>query len=78
MGRAIVRVELDRGVADALDEIGDRRGMTQLSMMSRMVDWFSRQDAEIQQAILNQEGTNHAASKILNRLAKQNRPKKKG
>jgi hypothetical protein len=71
MGKAIVRVVLDQGVADALDKVGNRRGMTQLSMMTRMVDWFSRQDPEIQRAILTAEGTNHAAaSKILIRLAK--------
>jgi hypothetical protein len=79
MTKVIVRIQLERDTMKALEEIIERRGMTQISAMSRLVKWMGRQDADIQRAILTDGGVNHAAaSKILNQLAKRGGPKKKG
>jgi hypothetical protein len=79
MGRVIIRVEMNQSDVEALDKIGDRRGMTQLSIVSRMVSWFARQDADIQRLILNDRADPvGAASTILKRLAKRGNPKNRG
>ncbi len=54
MRKVIVRVELDQDVADAVEKLTDRRGMTQISMISRLVKWVGRQSADIQTEILNE------------------------
>jgi len=50
--RSIMRVQLDTTAKDRLDTIYKRRGMTQIAMMSRLVNWFSVQDDYIQTAVL--------------------------
>jgi hypothetical protein len=51
--RSIMRVQLDTAAKDRLDTICNRRGMTQIAMMSRLVNWFSVQDDFIQTAVLH-------------------------
>ena len=80
MRKVIVRVEVDQSVADAIEKATDRRGMTQISMISRLVKWVGRQDADIQAEILNESASPRAvASKLLKKLAAgtDGRPKKK-
>jgi hypothetical protein len=64
--RAIMRVQLDMAAKDELDKLCDKRGMTQIAMMSRLVGWFVQQDEFIQTAVMGSvsEGT-------MARLAKQ-------
>jgi hypothetical protein len=50
--RSIMRIQLDTAAKDRLDIICKRRGMTQIAMMSRLVNWFSVQDDYIQTAVL--------------------------
>jgi hypothetical protein len=50
--RSIMRIQLDSGAKDRLEAICKRRGMTQIAVMSRMVNWFSLQDDYIQTAVL--------------------------
>jgi hypothetical protein len=72
---------VDQTIADALEKATDKRGMTQISMMSRMVKWLASQDAEIQIKILNESAPTRAVtSAILKKLADgaDGRPKKKG
>jgi hypothetical protein len=80
MRKFIVRIEVDKDVADAIPKAADRLGMTQLSMISRMVKWLGRQDVEIQTEILNESAPSAVASKLLKRWAAgaDGRPKKKG
>ena len=50
--QTIVRLQLDPGAKQVLDKLCDRRGMTQLAVMSRLVTWFGRQDQVIQASVL--------------------------
>jgi hypothetical protein len=51
--RSIMRIQLDTAAKDRLDVICKRRGMTQIAVMSRLVNWFSTQDDYIQTAVLH-------------------------
>jgi hypothetical protein len=50
--RSIMRIQLDTTAKDRLEVICKRRGMTQIAVMSRLVNWFSLQDDYIQTAVL--------------------------
>ena len=65
--RSIIRVQLDTSAKDRLDAICKRRGMTQVAMVSRLVNWFSLQDDYIQTAVLQtlSEGSMAAVAKTL-------------
>ena len=53
MGRRfIIRIELTPPAKKNLSMISDRNGMTQVSIMSRLVRWFFDQPESIQAAIL--------------------------
>ena len=64
--RAIMRIQLDGNAKDALDELCEKRGMTQIAMMSRLVGWFVKQDEVIQTAVMTS-----LSDAALGRLAKQ-------
>ena len=65
--RSIMRIQLDTAAKDRLDVICKRRGMTQIAMMSRLVNWFSVQDDYIQTAVLKtlSEGSMASLAKSL-------------
>lgn len=70
--RAIIRLQLDREAKDALDELCSRRGMTQISALSRLVRWFTRQDEVIQTAVLgalSEESLQTLAQGLLTKIA---------
>jgi hypothetical protein len=70
--KMIIRIELDHSDADALKDVCDRRGMTQISLVSRMVKWLARQDSEVQVDILNTDPEDWSKDKnlkLLKRLA---------
>lgn len=50
--RIIVRIELTPKARDRLDDARHRAGMTQLSMLSRLVEWFADQPQVVQSAIM--------------------------
>ncbi|HTW95179.1 MAG TPA: hypothetical protein VL992_14405 [Tepidisphaeraceae bacterium] len=50
--RSIMRIQLDTAAKDRLETICKRRGMTQIALMSRLVNWFSYQDDYVQTAVL--------------------------
>jgi hypothetical protein len=64
----IVRIEVPNDVASALNMVTDKRGMTQLSLVSRLVKWIGQQDAETQVEILNGSDKNSSQG-LLKRLA---------
>src|SRR5438045_3203000 len=49
--RIIVRIELTPSAKQQLVAIARRKGMTQLSIASRILEWFATQDVMIQGAI---------------------------
>jgi hypothetical protein len=69
--KTIIRIEIDPDDADSLKELCDKRGMTQISLVSRMVKWLGHQDSEVQSDILNagQSPTKAGHVKLLKRLA---------
>ena len=70
--RIIVRIELTPEAKRRLNELSDRAGMTQVSMLSRLVEWFANQSDMIQAAVLRQYPTeieSDIAKLILKRMA---------
>jgi predicted transcriptional regulator len=64
--RAIMRIQLDSGTKHELDGLCEKRGMTQIAVMSRLVRWFVKQDDTIQAAVLES-----LSPESLSRLARQ-------
>jgi hypothetical protein len=52
--------------------------MTQISLVSRMVKWLSRQDSEVQSDILNNEADNWTKPKTVKLLKRLSSPGKSG
>ena len=50
--RAVIRLQLDVAAKQQLDKLCDRRGMTQIAVLSRLVKWFGRQDEVVQASVL--------------------------
>jgi len=50
--RSIMRIELDAAGKDRVESICKKRGMTQIALMSRLVNWFDSQDDFVQTAVL--------------------------
>jgi hypothetical protein len=50
--RVIIRLELSPQAKDALEEVCDGNGMTQVAVSSRLVEWFATQSPMLQAAIL--------------------------
>jgi hypothetical protein len=70
--RAIMRIQLDASAKNDLDKICDKRGMTQIAVMSRLVSWFVRQDEVIQTAVmatLSDSAMSQLAKQILKRAS---------
>jgi hypothetical protein len=74
MKRVILRAELSPQAKHGLERVCDQRGMTQVSVMSRLVLWFSKQDPAIQKAVLGESELNAADAlkkELLQRLARR-------
>lgn len=50
--RIILRIELTPTAKEHLNQVSDTLGMTQVAMLSRLVEWFSRQPEMIQRIIV--------------------------
>jgi hypothetical protein len=50
--RPVIRLQVDLPAKQALDALCELRGMTQISVMSRLVNWFVGQDEVVQATIL--------------------------
>jgi hypothetical protein len=70
--RHIMQIELSASAKRNVAALGDYHGMTQLAMMSRLVEWFAAQDAWMQLAILSRLPTEEkpdTAKMVLERMA---------
>jgi hypothetical protein len=70
--RFIMRIELSGAAKQKLGAMSDRHGMTQVAMMSRLVEWFASQGELIQSACLGRypsEVEPDVAKLILKRMA---------
>ena len=50
--RIIVRIELTPNAKQRVNEMCEKSGMTQVAMLSRLVEWFANQSEMIQAAVL--------------------------
>jgi hypothetical protein len=70
--RHIMRLELSPYATKQISVISHRQGMTQLSMLSRLIKWFYEQPIQIQAAIMGQypiESDEDLASMITHYMA---------
>jgi predicted transcriptional regulator len=77
--RAIMRIQLDSDAKTDLDRLCDKRGMTQIAVMSRLVGWFVKQDDVIQTAVmasLSEPTLGRLAKQVLKRIASQSKDSK--
>ena len=71
--RAIIRLQLDLIAKKKLEALCDKRGMTQITVISRLVDWFTTQDDVVQTGVLSRlapEALAPLARKMLEKLAR--------
>ena len=52
--RIIVRIELTPPAKKALNALTDKAGMTQVALLSRLVEWMARQSSVVQASVLDQ------------------------
>jgi len=74
MKRAIIRIQFDLDAKKALDELCERRGMTQIAVTSRLMKWFVLQDEAIQSAVLgglSEQAVATLAKHVLEKIAKE-------
>jgi hypothetical protein len=67
-----MRIELTGPAKQKLSNLSDRHGMTQVAMMSRVVEWFATQSEMIQSAVLGrfpEEIEADVAKLVLKRMA---------
>jgi hypothetical protein len=50
--RAVIRLQLDIVAKQQLDKLCEKRGMTQIAVLSRLVKWFGKQDEVVQASVL--------------------------
>lgn len=75
--RAIIRLQLDIKAKQLLDQLCERRGMTQISVLSRLVKWFGTQDEVVQASVLgllSEESLGELSQSLLKRLASKGGP----
>ena len=63
--RIILRIELTPNAKEHLNRTSDTLGMTQVAMLSRVVEWFSQQPELIQRIIVG-----HLPAKIEQQVAR--------
>src|SRR3954464_1178759 len=59
--QAVIRLQLDLPAKQALDDLCQRRGMTQIAALSRTVRWLVAQDEVVQAWVLNLMSREHLA-----------------
>jgi hypothetical protein len=66
-----MRIDLSGPAAKEFNALSDRYGMTQLSMMSRLVEWFARQDESLRSRVLDSQAKRNETTKaILGKMLK--------
>ena len=79
--RAVIRLQLDVAAKQQLDKLCERRGMTQIAVLSRLVKWFGRQDEVVQASVLgllSDEMLGDLSQVLLKRLAAISEAQRKG
>src|SRR6266850_562691 len=71
--RIILRIELTPKAKEHLEQLSDRQGMTQVAMLSRVIEWYAHQPEIIQRIIVGHlppEIEQDVARLVLRQLAK--------
>jgi len=74
--RIIMRIELTPKAKEHLEQISERQGMTQVAMLSRVIEWYARQPEVIQRIIVGHmppEIQRDVARLVLQKLTKPNK-----
>jgi hypothetical protein len=74
--RIIMRIELTPKAKEHLEQISERQGMTQVAMLSRVIEWYARQPEVIQRIIVGHmppEIQRDVARLVLQKLIKPNK-----
>jgi hypothetical protein len=75
--RIIVRIELTPTAKTKLNDLSDRTGMTQVSLLSRLVEWFANESELVQAAVLGhypREISADIAKLIMKRMSNKAKP----
>jgi hypothetical protein len=70
--RAVIRLQLEISAKKGLDDLCERRGMTQIAVMSRLVRWLVAQDEVVQASVLgllSEESLGNLSQALLKRMA---------
>ena len=67
--RIIVRIDVPARTLPALEKVTTRFGMTQVSAVSRLVEWFGKLDDATREAILASPATTEGTMLLLRRLS---------
>jgi hypothetical protein len=70
--RIVVRIEISPAAKAKLTEVRKQNGMTQVAVMSRLIEWFAAQAPQIQSAIMGHYPSDiqaEVAKLILNKMA---------
>ena len=74
--RIIIRIELTPPAKKALEGLTEKQGMTQVALLSRLVEWLAHQPDSIRAAVLGQfspEVNNSTAKLIAQQLLNRKR-----
>ena len=71
--RIIIRLELVKSAKQNLEQVCVDRGMTQLSVTSRLVEWFAEQPLLIQSAIMGHYSQINVPDAILKEMLSKRR-----
>jgi hypothetical protein len=74
--RVVMRLELTPTAKQTLASISQERGMTQVAVASRLVEWFAKQPESVQTAVLGQYPSDYApqiARLILSQMAEDDK-----
>lgn len=69
--RVILRAELTPQAKAGLERTCEQRGMTQVSVMSRLVLWFAQQPESIQKAVLDESRSEQVAESLTRDLLRR-------
>jgi len=79
--RIILRIELTPKAKQHLEHLSDLQGMTQVAMLSRVIEWYAHQPEIIQRIIVGHmppEIERDVARLVLQRIAKPEKGKSAG
>lgn len=69
-----VKVQLTPAARDLLQQLCEQQGMLQIEVISRLIEWFSKQEKNVQAIVLGQVTGRHVLSAILRAVLGSGQP----